>query len=232
MNIEKNMQRYERQLSLSEIGVDGQQKLQQSRVLVVGAGGLGSPVALYLAAAGVGNIGIIDPDVVGLGNLQRQILYTEHDIGKSKAAIATQRILERNSDIRVDCMDFALDPHNIADVMQQYDIVVDCCDNFDTRYLIDNQCILSEKTYIYGAIQGFEGQVSVFDPQLSTFRYRDLYPETPASTSKSVVGPTAAVVGAVEAHEALKTICGYGNTLVNRLWTINLKTMQSQIIEL
>lgn len=226
------MQRYARQISLSEIGLCGQRRLLQSSVLVVGAGGLGSPVAMYLAAAGVGHLGIIDPDVVSLDNLQRQVLYNEHDLGKSKAVVASHRLQACNSEIRISGMDFALDQYNAADIIQRYDIVVDCCDNFETRHLLDKQCLLLKKTYIYGAIQGFEGQVSVFDPFQSSCRYHDLYAGLPLTVSKSVIGPTAAVVGAVEANETIKTICGYGDTLVNKLWTINLKTMQSHILEL
>lgn len=226
------MKRYERQTSLDEIGSNGQKLLKQSSVLVVGAGGLGSPVGLYLAGAGVGHIGIMDHDTVSLNNLQRQVLYEESDLFRPKAEVAAQRLGNRNSDISVRPIPYAINYENAAHIIKQYDIVVDCCDNYPTRCLLDSTCQMLGRPFVYGAVQGFEGQVSVFDPQHSSVRYPQLYPEPPDPAPVAVAGPAVAVVGAVEAHETLKLICGYGNLLVNKLWTINLKTMQSYIIEL
>lgn len=227
-----SMERYSRQILLPEVGLQGQEKIAAGKVLIVGAGGLGSPVALYLAAAGVGHIGIADDDVVGISNLQRQILYREEDLGKGKADVAASRISGLNGSINVEPYNLRMDDANAEAIVGKYDIVVDCSDNFPTRYMLDRICCEKGKPYVYGAIEGFVGQVSVFDCGCGTRRYCDLYPEPVENTSPAVMGMSAAVVGGVMAHEAIKILCGYGEVLRNRLWSMDLRTMQSYIIDL
>lgn len=226
------MERYSRQLLLPEIGEDGQKRIAAGKVLIVGAGGLGSPVALYLAAAGVGSLGIADDDIVSESNLQRQILYREEDLGKKKALVAALRAGGLNSNVEVVPYEFRLDSSNAANIVEMYDIVVDCSDNFPTRYMLDSICREKKKIYVYGAIEGFVGQVSVFDAGYGTGSYTDLYPEPADNPSLGVVGMSAAVVGGVMAHETIKILCGYGEVLRNKLWGIDLRTMQSYIIDL
>ena len=222
--------RYIRQTLLDEIGEVGQQKLSESSVLVIGAGGLGSPVSMYLASAGIGHLGIADDDRVSLSNLQRQILYTEEMSGLPKALVAAERLSAMNSCIEVFPVKCRITEENISDILENYTVVVDCCDNYMTRKLVNDVCISLDKVYIYGAIQGFEGQVSVFDRK--TIKYTDLFPYPPENPSKAVMGMTAGIVGSVQAHEVVKIICGYGIPLRNKLWTIDLRTMESNIIEL
>lgn len=229
--------RYGRQEMLPEIGAEGQEKLRHARVLIVGAGGLGAPVALYLAGAGVGQIGVADGDVVDVTNLQRQVLYTEDEIGESKAWMAARRLKLLNGEVDVKVHPFHLTADNAAEVISGYDVVVDACDNYPTRYLVNDVCRQQGKPYVYGAIEGFCGQVSVFCRTAESKTYRDLYPDEEAARRlppafKGVVGMTPAVVGSVQAHEVLKLVCGYGEVLDGRLWTIDLRTMQSYIIEL
>ncbi len=223
-------ERYSRQTMLDEIGPGGQQKMLASKVLIVGAGGLGSPVAMYLCAAGIGHIGIADDDTVSLSNLQRQVLYSEDMLGLPKAAEAAERLSAMNSGIEVIPIKSRIDTVNAEDIIKDFEIIVDCCDNYRTRAMLCDKCRKNGKTYIYGAIQGFEGQVSVFDE--TTAGYADLFPTPPENPSSAVLGMTAGIVGCVQAGEVVKTICGFGDTLRNKLWTIDLRTMQSYIIEL
>ncbi len=231
------MNRYSRQISLPEIGEDGQKKLHEAKVLIVGVGGLGSPIALYLAGAGVGTIGLVDDDTVSVSNLQRQILYTEAEVGQPKVHCAAQRLQALNGDVKVLACPFRLTPENARRLIAEYDIVVDGCDNFATRYLISDSCRALNKPYIYGAIQGFEGQVSVFCYGEQPKTYRDLFPDETETLQmpapdKSVIGVTPAIVGSVEASETLKLICGYGEVLAGRLWTVDLRSMQSFVLSL
>lgn len=226
--------RYERQIILPEIGEKGQKHLAKSRVLIVGVGGLGSPVALYLAGAGVGTIGLIDDDVVSVSNLQRQVLYDEEQVGKPKALCAQQRLQALNSEIAVHAYNERLDNVNARTLISQYDIVVDGTDNFETRFLISDVCQELGKPYVYAAIGGLEGQVAVLCKGTAT--YRTLFPEMPsasdAKSGKEVVGVTPAVVGSVAASQVLQLICGYGEPLVDRLWSIDLRTLQSFTIDI
>lgn len=224
------MERYVRQISLEEIGEEGQGKLAQARILVVGVGGLGSPAAMYLAAAGAGHIGLIDDDIVSVSNLQRQVLYTEKDLGRFKAEAAAERLTAMNGGLVVEPMVCRLTAGNVADIVRQYDVVVDGCDNFETRCILDNACLLQGIPYVYGAIQGFEGHVSVFSGE--TLRYEDVFSQPSGKASPAVLGMTAGVVGCVQAHEVLKLVCGYGTALSGRLWTLDLLTMRSNVIEL
>lgn len=224
--------RYDRQMLLPEIGEEGQRKLQEAKVLIVGVGGLGSPIALYLAGAGVGCIGLVDDDVVSISNLQRQVLYSEKELGKPKAVCAAERLSGLNSEIEVRPYPTRLTADNASDLIRAYDIVVDGCDNFATRYLINDICTRQGKPYVYGAICGFEGQVSVFNYGNPQKRYRDLYPDEAEMRKmppppKGVMGITPAVVGSIEATEVLKIICGFGDVLAGELWTIDLRTLQS-----
>ena len=226
--------RYSRQTILPEIGLEGQHKLKNARVLIVGVGGLGSPIALYLTGAGVGNIGLIDNDRVGLSNLQRQVLYTEADVNQPKVTCAVQRLTALNSEVSFSSYFTRLSQENAEDIIRDYDIVVDGCDNFSTRYIINDTCEKLHKIYVYGAITEFEGQVSVFHYGASPKSYRDLYPDEHCMTQettlpKGVMGITPAVVGSIEATETIKIICGFGEVLSSKLWTIDLRTLQSGI---
>lgn len=231
------MERYNRQILLPEIGKEGQARLQAAKVLIVGVGGLGSPIALYLAGAGIGTIGLVDDDVVSISNLQRQVLYVEEELGDLKAICAAMHLTALNSEITVNSCPGRLSPENARELISQYDIIVDGCDNFATRYLINDVCVELDKPYVYGAICGFEGQVSVFNYGDVRKTYRDLYPDEEEMLSipppfKGVVGVTPAITGSIEATEVLKIICGFGEVLSGKLWTIDLRTLQSNIFSL
>lgn len=224
--------RYDRQTMLPEIGEAGQKLLKEARVLIVGVGGLGSPIALYLAGAGVGCIGLVDDDVVSISNLQRQVLYSEKELGKRKAMCAAERLIALNSEITVRPYPTRLTKENADEIISEYDMVVDGCDNFATRYLINDCCVRLGIPYIYGAICGFEGQVSVFNYGTDKKSYRDLYPDEAEMQRmpppfKGVMGITPAVVGSIEATEVLKVIGGFGDVLAGKLWTIDLRTLQT-----
>ncbi len=229
-------ERYSRQIMLPEIGTEGQRRVAQAKVLVVGVGGLGSPISIYLTAAGVGTIGLIDDDQVSLSNLQRQILYGEDQQGKSKMECARERLNGLNSEVRIVTHPGRLTAANAAEVIGQYDIVVDGCDNYTTRYLINDTCKAAGKPYVYGAIKGFHGQVSVFNYRGGP-DYRSLYPDEAGmvalpATINGVIGVTPAITGTVQASETLKIILETGEVLSGKLWIIDLLTMQSQLISL
>ncbi|MCP9612024.1 HesA/MoeB/ThiF family protein [Coprobacter tertius] len=228
--------RYERHLLLKEIGEEGQRKLQEASVLLVGVGGLGSPIALYLTAAGIGRIGLIDGDVVSESNLQRQVLYTEKEIGLLKVRCAKQRLQALSSGTEIEIYPDFLAPENAENIIKQYDIIVDGCDNYTTRYLINDTCIKTGKPYVYGTIGEFQGQVSVFNYQ-NGMTYRDLYPDEvelksiPKATA-GVLGVVPGIIGCTEAAEVIKLITGCGEVLRNRLFTIDVLSMQTQILQL
>lgn len=225
-------ERYSRQLGLPEIGEKGQQKLASARVLLVGVGGLGTPISLYLTGAGIGTLGIIDNDTVSLSNLHRQVLYNEAELGQPKATTAANKLSKLNSDTNIKAYAERLTPANAENIISQYDIVVDGCDNYDTRYLIDKVTAHQHKPYVYGAVSGFQGQVSVFNTPYKPHRYTELFPQKPeAPGDKNVVAMSPAIVGATLAHEVIKLICGYGEPLTGKLWTIDLLTMQTNVIE-
>lgn len=230
------MERYDRHHILKEIGVEGQQKLFDSSVLIVGVGGLGSPIALYLAAAGVGRIGLVDNDVVSISNLQRQVLYTECEVGLSKVECAKRRLQSLNSQVEIDIYNTRLDGSNAEDIISGYDIVIDGCDNYQTRYVIDDACATLCKPYIYGAIGEFSGQVALFNYGGGK-RYRDLYPDeqTLCSAPKrtiGVVGSIPGIIGTIQATEAIKIVTNCGVLLKDKLYIINLLTLESQVINL
>lgn len=230
------MERYNRQIILPEVGEEGQQRLKQAKVLIVGVGGLGSPIALYLAGAGVGTIGLLDNDTVSVNNLQRQVLYSEAEVGMPKALQAQKRLQALNSQITVHAHPVRLTAENAESYLREYDIVVDGCDNFATRYLINDTCVKLGKVYVYGAIRAFDGQVSVFNYNGGP-NYRHFFPNEAEMLSmpdppKGVLGVTPGIVGCAEASEVLKIIGGYGEVLSGRLWVIDLKTMQSHLLSL
>ena len=225
--------RYHRQLLLPEIGLEGQQLLRRARVLLVGVGGLGSPIALYLTGAGVGTLGLVDDDVVSLTNLHRQVLYGDDQVGQSKALCAARRLSALNPHVTVEPHALRLTPENAEVIISRYDIVVDGCDNYATRYLIDDVCGRLGRPYVYGAVSGFEGQVSVFHAGPQPRAYRDLYPDMPpAPASRAIVGMTPGVVGSVMAHEVVKLVCGYASSLAGSLWCIDLRSLESYRISL
>jgi len=223
-------QRYSRHLLVPEVGEAGQGKLLSSKVLLVGAGGLGSPAGLYLAAAGVGTIGLVDSDVVDLSNLQRQILHTNDSVGKPKTESGERTLRALNPDVKVVRHDLRLDSTNIMDVIAPYDVILDGSDNFTTKYLVNDAAVLANKPNVYGSIFRFDGQATTFVPRQGPC-YRCLFPEpTPAEMAPScdeagVLGVLPGVVGLVQATEAIKLLLGRGRTLVGRLLTYDALEM-------
>jgi sulfur-carrier protein adenylyltransferase/sulfurtransferase len=223
-------QRYSRHLLVPEVGEAGQGKLLSSKVLLVGAGGLGSPAGLYLAAAGVGTIGLVDSDVVDLSNLQRQILHTNDSVGKPKTESGERTLRALNPDVKVVRHDLRLDSSNIMDVIAPYDVILDGSDNFTTKYLVNDAAVLANKPNVYGSIFRFDGQATTFVPRQGPC-YRCLFPEpTPAEMAPScdeagVLGVLPGVVGLVQATEAIKLLLGRGRTLVGRLLTYDALEM-------
>jgi adenylyltransferase/sulfurtransferase len=229
LNSNKEHSRYQRQISLKEFGEQGQQKLQQAKVLVVGAGGLGCPALQYLTAAGVGLIGIVDHDCVELSNLQRQILYTTEDVGRPKVEVAAKRLIALNPDTKFQTYNVRITNANALEMIKDFDLVIDGSDNFSTRYLVNDACVLLDKPLVYGAVLRFEGQVAVFnlEDKLSNIKtnYRDLFPEAPefslSCSEAGVLGVVPGIIGTMQATEALKVITGIGKPLINKLLTFN-----------
>jgi sulfur-carrier protein adenylyltransferase/sulfurtransferase len=215
--------RYSRHLIMPEVTLEGQKKLKASRVLCIGTGGLGSPIALYLAAAGVGRLGLIDPDVVDFSNLQRQILHGTEDVGRKKLNSARDRIKAINPNVQVDLHDCLFRSDNARALVQDYDIVIDGTDNFPTRYLSNDVCVLTGKPNVYGSIFRFEGQVTVFAPHLGGPCYRCMFPEppppgmVPSCAEGGVLGVLPGLIGVLQAIEAIKLIIGIGDSLIGRL---------------
>ena len=230
------MDRYNRQHILKEIGVEGQERLKNSSVLIVGVGGLGSPIALYLVAAGVGRVGLIDDDTVSLSNLQRQVLYCESEVGHIKVDCAQRRLNALNSTTKIETYNTRFNSDNAEDIASNYDIIIDGCDNYETRYLINDTCVKLGKPYIYGAIGEFSGQISVFNYKGGK-TYRDLYPEEELLCSMprktiGVVGSIPGLVGTIQATEAIKIITNSGIILSNKLYVIDMLMMNNQIINI
>ncbi len=227
-------ERYIRQTMIPEVGEAGQNRLRHARVLIVGVGGLGSPIALYLTAAGVGQMGLVDDDVVSVSNLQRQVLYTESEVGLSKVECARRRLSALNSATRFDLYPTRLTAENAEEIISHYDLVMDGCDNAETRYLIDEVCARLGKPYVYGSIAEWQGQVSVFNYRGST-RYADLYPPPeiiPSTREVGVMGFIPGIIGSIEASEAVKIITGCGEILSNKLYLLDTKTLRQEIITL
>ncbi len=216
------LRRYSRHLLIPEVGLEGQERLAASRVLVIGAGGLGSPVLQYLGAAGVGRIGVMDDDVVDETNLQRQTIFATGDIGRQKADVAAEYVRALNPLVAVDALAMRFAPENARELVRLYDVVVDCTDRFPTRYLINDTCVLEGKPDVYASIFRFDGQVSVFGASSGPC-YRCLYPDAPPAgtvptcAEGGVLGVLAGLVGAWQANEAIKMILGIGEPLVGRL---------------
>jgi adenylyltransferase/sulfurtransferase len=223
--------RYRRHLSLPEMGVEGQSRLLESSVLLIGAGGLGCPLALYLAAAGVGRIGLVDDDVVDASNLQRQVLYRTSDVGRAKVEAAAERIEALNPDVHIDTYRLRLDSSNAMEIFADYDVIVDGTDNFPTRYLSNDACVLLGKPNVYGSIYRFEGQASVFDARSGPC-YRCLYPEPPPPGSVpsceegGVLGVLPGMIAIIQATETVKLLTGVGTPLVGRLLAYDALAME------
>ena len=230
--------RYSRHLILTDFGVEAQIKLKQSSVLVVGAGGLGSPLLTYLAAAGVGCIGIVDFDIVEESNLQRQIIHGVNWIDKSKVDSAQHRLREINPNCIINTYNVKLDSNNILEIIDSYDVVCDGSDNFPTRYLVNDACVIKQKPYVYGSIFQFEGQVSVFNLHPSSPNYRDLVPEpppagmVPSCAEGGVLGILPGIIGTIQATETIKIITNIGSTLDERLLLFNALEMSFRELKL
>jgi len=234
----EEIRRYSRHLILPEVGLAGQRKIRNTSALCIGAGGLGSPIAMYLAAAGIGRLGIVDFDTVDYSNLQRQILHSDADVGHSKADSAKAAIQALNPNVQVDLHKTRITADNAFDLIRPYDIVVDGTDNFPTRYLTNDACVLLKKPNVYGSIFRFEGQASVFAPHLGGPCYRCLYPEppppgmVPSCAEGGVLGVLPGIIGCIQATEILKLALGKGTSLIGRLMLFNALDMKFRELKL
>ena len=225
-------ERYQKHLNLKEIGIKGQLKLKKSSVICIGAGGLGSSVLLYLAAAGIGKIGIVDNDQVEKSNLQRQIIHDTNNVGNFKIHSALERINRLNPNIEVLTFKKRISSENVLDIVKNFDIVCDCSDNFGTRYLINDACLLLNKPLVFGSVQGFEGQISVFNLFKNSPNLRDLIPESPSKTNIpscsefGVIGVSTGLIGVLQVNEIVKIILRRGNILDGKFLTFNLLNME------
>jgi sulfur-carrier protein adenylyltransferase/sulfurtransferase len=235
--VKEDYERYSRHLILPEVGLEGQKRLKAAKVLCIGTGGLGSPLLLYLAAAGIGNLGIVDFDIVDSSNLQRQVIHGTSWVGKPKIESAKNRILEINPHCQVDLYETRISSENALDLIKPYDIVVDGTDNFPTRYLVNDACVLLNKPNVYGSIFRFEGQATVFNYQDGP-NYRDLYPEppppgmVPSCAEGGVLGVLCCIIGGIQATETIKIILGQGTTLSGRLLLYNALDMKFRELKL
>nr|WP_206037723.1 adenylyltransferase/sulfurtransferase MoeZ [Rhodococcus sp. HNM0569] len=237
----EEVERYSRHLIIPDVGMDGQRRLKNAKVLVIGAGGLGSPALLYLAAAGVGTLGIVEFDEVDMSNLQRQVIHGRSDVGRPKAESARDSIKEINEHVDVRLHEFRLEPDNAVELFEQYDLILDGTDNFATRYLVNDAAILAGKPYVWGSIFRFEGQASVFwegAPDGRGINYRDLYPEAPppgmvpSCAEGGVLGVLCASIGSIMVTEAVKLITGIGESLLGRLMVYDALDMTYRTIKL
>src|SRR5690606_7165314 len=233
----EELARYSRHLLLPEVGMDGQRRLKQASVLLVGTGGLGAPVGLYLAAAGVGRLGLVDFDVVDHSNLHRQVIHGTSDVGRPKLASARDSIADINPNVRVECHEVALSAQNAMEIVPGYDLVIDGTDNFATRYLINDVCVLLGKPNVYGSIFRFEGQASAFWAEHGPC-YRCLFPEppppglVPSCAEGGVLGVLPGVIGMIQATEAIKLILGVGEPLIGRLLLYDALSMRFRELNL
>ncbi len=232
------MDRFERQHILTGFGLEAQLKLQKAKVLVIGAGGLGCPILLYLAAAGVGKIGIMDGDVISLSNLNRQVLFGENDLGKAKAGVAADYLRKKYSDIEIEEIPEFITNANALEIMTDYDLIMDGTDNFSTRYLVNDACVLLKKPLVFGAIYEYEGQIIVFNSARETgTNYRDLYPNPPAANEipncneTGVLGVLPGIIGVMMATEAIKVLTGYAEPLENKILFFNSLNYQTYTID-
>lgn len=228
--------RYSRQIMLPDVDIDGQEKLLAARVLIIGLGGLGSPVALYLAAAGVGHLTLVDFDAVDLTNLQRQVIHTTDRIGINKAASAAQTLRELNPGVSITCIEKLLDANELAAQIKKATVVVDCTDNFTTRFAINAACVAAKVPLVSGAAIRLEGQIAVFDARDKTSPcYRCLYEENDddlTCAANGVLAPVVGVIGSMQALEAIKLICGFGTTLAGRLLLLDARHSQWRELKL
>lgn len=221
--------RYDRHLILDGFGREGQERLLGAKILIIGAGGLGSPASMYLAAAGVGHIGIVDGDFVSVTNLQRQVLYTNADTGHDKATVAAERLHAMNPDVDITVHDTFIDERNVLDIIRPYDFVIEGTDNFASKYLVNDACVMLGKGFSIGGINRYSGQTMTHLP--GTACYRCLFPEPPAQSEVEtcsmvgVLGPLAGIIGTVQATEAIKCIAGIGEPLTDKLLTLDALTM-------
>ncbi len=230
----KDIRRYERHIQLDEVGVEGQQKILEAKVLVVGAGGLGCPVLIYLAAAGVGNIGIVDCDIVSENNLQRQILYNLADVGKHKAIVAKEKIVNQNPDCNVEVFNTFVNSYNIEKIAENYDIIVAATDNYESRYLIDDLCGKTDKIMVFGSIKEYEGQVSVFNYNNGP-SYSDLFPDIPLDWDKKpatgVIGVLPGITGTIMAAEVIKVILEMGDVMSGKLMVFDMNSIAYNVMQ-
>ncbi len=237
---EEQIERYSRHIILPEVGAEGQSKLLESKVFMIGAGGLGSPVAYYLAAAGVGTIGIADADVVDASNLQRQIIHNTKRIGVPKVESAKQTMQELNPDVKVNVYNYFVTEENIREIVREYDLIIDGCDNFPTRFLVNDACYFEKKPLISGAMFRFEGQVATYKPHEDKEGpcYRCLYPEpppaglVPSCSEAGILGALAGAVGTIQAVEAVKELLGIGDSLSGKLMTFDALRMEWKKLKL
>ena len=236
-----NFERYRCQMALPGFGKNTQQLLQKARVLIVGVGGLGCPAAQYLAAAGIGEIGIADDDVVSLSNLHRQILYTSDDVGLPKVVVASRKLQKQNSDIKIIPYNQRVNSANVTELIAEFDLVIEGTDNFETKYLLNDACVLLGKPLVYGAIYQYEGQVSVWNvlrpDGTYSANYRDVFPDAesaqiPNCADGGVIPPLAGIVGCMQANEAIKYITHSEDLLSGKLWMINMLDGETRIIKL
>ena len=233
----EELSRYSRHLILPEVGMEGQLKLKKARVLLIGSGGLGAPLGMYLAAAGVGTLGLVDFDNVDVSNLQRQIIHGTRDVGRPKIASARDRLLDINPNVNIETYETRLTSQNALDIIKKYDIVVDGTDNFPTRYLVNDACVLLGKPNVYGSIFRFEGQASVFWAEKGAC-YRCLYPEppppglVPSCAEGGVLGVLPGIIGSIQANETIKLILGGGEPLINRLLLFDAWKMRFRELKL
>lgn len=234
-------ERYSCQIALPGFGKAGQELLQKAKVLIVGIGGLGCPAAQYLTAAGIGTLGIVDYDVVSMGNLHRQVLFTRQDAGLKKAEIAVARLQTQNSGIQVVGHDIKVTSENVIELIRQYDVILDCTDNFETRYLLNDACVLVDKPLVYGAIYQYEGQLAVWNVKNASGslspNYRDLYPQVnaaliPNCNDGGVIPTLAGIIGCMQANEVIKLITQTGDLLVGKILIFDAQSLQSRIIKL
>ena len=236
-----DFERYSCQLALPGFNDASQQKLQDAKVLIVGAGGLGCPAAMYLTAAGTGTIGIADYDVISISNLHRQILYNLSEVGLKKSATACKKLQEQNPEIKIISIDAKIDTANVMEIIHPYDIIVDCTDNFDTKYILNDACVLSNKPLVYGAIYQYEGQVAVFNVAANggvyTPNFRDFFPKVnpsqiPNCAEGGVMPTLAGIIGCIQANEVIKYFTGQHELLAGKIMMLDVQTLQSRIVKL
>ena len=233
----EELERYNRQMLMPEFGLTGQEKLKNAKVLVIGCGGLGSPILLYLTAAGVGTLGIVENDKVDISNLQRQILYSSLAVGQAKISETVNRLTALNPLVKINQYPTQLGAENALEIIEEYDIVIDGTDNFPTRYLVNDACVMLNKPFVYGAIHRFEGQIAVFNHQNSA-TYRDLFPtppppeQAPNCAEAGVLGVLPGIIGSMQALEAIKVITNIGEPLSGKLLVLDTLSMQSRIVRI